>query len=329
MGAMEMETPVKPCACGCGNPARRKWYSESCRQRSRTDAAAVANRAGRRLDGELRPSRKSHNAGRRSDGSKRPSRLAHEEKHDGRRKERRGPHTTLERLERPFHAIDGEGATTNGEHEYLLLGSGKRLVTAERRPLDFPLCMSILAGTIPSGVEPVVFGLDYDVTMWVRSLARSVLEELMDRQGRADPDRPWRVRYVKAHGFEFDWLPGHFFALRSPSGRHIRISEVRKFFGRSFVEALESQGITPPPWMAEMKESRSKFTRRQVLYDPAVAFYNSEERRHLEILMTVFRERCITAGVVPAKWNGPGQGANVLLREWAIKDYLSGAGAVT
>lgn len=285
----------------------------------------MANRAGRRLDGELRESRRRHNAGRRSDGSKRPSRQAHDAAHDAARPTRRGSHTSLERLERPFWAIDGEGADVNGVHEYLLLGSGPREAAAERYPLDFPLCMAFLAGTIPAGVEPIIFGLDYDVTMWVRSLARSVLEELADRPARTHPDDPWKVRYVQAHGFEIDWMPGHFFALRSPSGRHIRISEVRKFFGRTFVEALVSQGIEPPPWLCDMKQSRRSFTRAQVL-GPEVAAYCREERRLLEVLMTRFRSRCIDAGVVPAHWEGPGQGATTLLTANGMREYLSGAG---
>lgn len=315
------------CQCGCEQEARRKWATEACRQKCRTDASAVANRKGKRLDGTLRPSKKTHNRGRRSDGTRRPSREIHDTAHNASRPERKGQHTTLERLERPFHAIDGEGANVNDGHEYLLLGSGKKMITTGEH-LDFRTCMAFLAGTIPDGVEPIVFGLGYDVTQWIRFLPREALESLMDRQSRASSKDPWKVKPVSVQGYEIDWLPNHWFRFRTISGRIIEISEVQKFFGHSFIEALEAMGIEFPAWLQDMKDKRSSFTKREVL-GPEVAFYNSEERRLLEILMTRYREKCIESGITPRRWQGPGHGASVLLNAWGIKDHLSRIGERT
>jgi hypothetical protein len=310
------------CACGTELPGRRR-VCDTCRAQS---PSQVANRKGKRLDGTLRPSRERHNKGLRVDGTKRPSRQRHEAKSNGTRDKRRGEHTKLSRLERPFLMIDGEGAGEGARHEYLLLGSGDRMLQTDTNtpyPLDFNLCLGWLAATIPDDVEPFMFGGDYDVTMWLRSLPREKLVELMDREGRTDPKNPYRPRPVKAHGFEIDWLPGHFFWFRSPSGRTFRISDVRRFFGGSFIAALASQGIETPPWAVEMKRRRRQFTREEVL-GSEVARYNSWERASGQEMMTRFRERCIAVGIVPRHWEGPGQGATAIMAGMGIKDHLSG-----
>lgn len=292
--------------CACGRTVehpRRKWCSDSCQSQS--------------------PSTKRHNQGLRLDGTKRPSRERHEAKNTGTRDRRRGEHTKLSRLERPFWMIDGEGAGEGSSHEYLLLGSGYRTLISDRIRFDFTYCLSFLAASIPDDVEPFMFGGDYDVTMWLKSLTRDKLVELMDREGRTDPKNPYRPRPVRVHGFEIDWLPGHFFWFRSPSGRTFRISDVRRFFGGSFIAALASQGIEAPTWAVEMKRRRRHFSREEVL-GPEVARYNAWEREAGAEMMTRFRERCIAVGVVPAHWEGPGQGATAIMADMEIKDHLSG-----
>src|SRR5882672_2831760 len=112
------------CACGTTLPGRRR-VCDTCRAQS---PSQVANRKGKRLDGTLRPSRQRHDKGLRADGTKRPSRIAHEKKNHAERDRWGGEHTKLSRLERPFWMIDGEGAGEGADHEYLLLGSGDRML---------------------------------------------------------------------------------------------------------------------------------------------------------------------------------------------------------
>lgn len=304
--------------CACGRTVeypRRKWCSDTCQSQS--------------------PSVKRHNRGERLDGTKRPSRERHEAKNNGTRDKRRGEHTKLSRLERPFLMLDGEGAGEGAAHEYLLLGCGERTIRAMpfadapnngdwvTGQLDFISCMFFLAAAIPDGVEPFMFGGDYDVTMWLKSLPREKLVELMDREGRTDPKNPYRPRWVRYAGFEFDWLPGHHFSFKSTSGRSWRISEVRRFFGGSFIAALASQGIETPPWAVEMKRRRRHFSREEVL-GPEGARYNAWEREAGAEMMTRFRQRCIAVDVVPRHWEGPGQGATAAMADLGIKDHLSG-----
>jgi hypothetical protein len=223
--------------------------------------------------------------------------------------------------------IDGEGAGEGADHEYLLLGCGDRHLRSEvwgpHYLLDFSTCLFFLAAAIPDNVEPFTFGGDYDWTMILKSLPREKLVELMDREGRTDPKTPYRPRPVKVHGFEIDWLPGHFFWFRSPSGRTFRISDVRRFFGGSFIAALASQSIEAPAWAVEMKRRRRQFTREEVL-GPDVARYNTWEREAGAEMMTRFRERCIAVSVAPRHWEGPGQGATAVMADMGIKDHLSG-----
>lgn len=168
--------------------------------------------------------------------------------------------------------------------------------------LNFQTCMAFLAATIPSDSQPVCWELDWLVAMMCKSLSRERLVELVNREGRCPPDGPWKPRPVLAHGYAFDWLPAHFFSLRTPSGRNIRISDPHRFWGRELAEAAFAEGLyVAPPFSLETQTVM------------------------LEITMTRFRERCIEYGAVPRQWEGPGQGASKFMNDWGIKDYLSGS----
>lgn len=264
----------------------------------------------RTKDGTKRPSRVRHDRGLRADGSIRPAAQRRRAKMTtAERAKYGGQHTRKTHLERPFHEITGQGAgegegyalvsLRSGEHQILSgplagdipcrsSGPTPRYVTG---PLDFQICMAFLSATVPSDCQPVCWELDWLVAMMCKSLPRGKLGELVDREGRCPPDDPWKPRSVIAHGWGFDWLPAHYFSLRCPSGRSIRISDPHRFWGRDLAEALASEpGATD-----------------------------------LESLMTRFRERCVEHNVVPRQWEGPGQGASKLMSDWDIKNHLSGS----
>lgn len=205
-----------------------------------------------------------------------------------------GSHTRKTRLERPFHGITGQGAGDGEGYALVSLRSGEHEISgplAGGSPLNFQTCMAFLSATVPDDCQPVCWELDWLVAMMCKSLPRERLAELVDREGRCPPDDPWKPRPVLAHGYGIDWLPAHYFSLRTPSGRNIRISDPHRFWGRDLAEAVASEpGATD-----------------------------------LVSLMTLFRQRCIEHGAVPRQWEGPGQGASKFMHDWSIKSYLSGS----
>ena len=284
----------------CGRPARRKWCSESCRQRCRQDSSAQRNRKGLRADGTKRPSRERNDKGLRADGTKRPSRERNDrglladgtkrlsrKRHDAKRGERGGTHSHQERMHRPFVGV---GTTDDG---VLLIGDRAIVCVGWRTTL------AALFGPagVPDDCEAVAFGLDRMVALWLREAPLEPLRELLDREGRTDPENPAKVRPVRLGAYAVDWLPGHFLWLRSPSGRSLRVGETAKFFGRTLADACAVMGV----------EAGGR-----------------PEGIVLAECMTRFREGCAGVGVIPRRWEGPGQAASTLLLRWSIKEHLSG-----
>ena len=274
----------------------------------------------RTREGVKRPSRVRHDQGYRADGSVRPAAERHRARNTAARGKRKGAHSKMERLERPFHGIAGEGAGDGEGYALVALRSGEHVIRsgpltgdagnlipgrsfASVASLDFGTCMAFLAATIPDGVQPVCWELDWLTAMMCKSLPREKLAALVDREGRCPPDDPWRPRPVVHGGIAFDWLPHHYFSFRTVSGRSIHVSDPHRFFGRELREGLDQTGIWPYPETLDLEW----------------------RVRCLEVVMERFRAQCIKYNVVPRQWEGPGQGASRLMSDWGIKDHLSGS----
>ena len=244
------------CACGCGEPARRKWASERCRRRMDRSPSAVRNRQGKRAD-----------------GTKRPSRIAHERANDATRTQRKGGR--LHRLALPFVEVRGE----HQDQAY------RCTINGQEAPTDAAKRLGWLVEQLQD-CQPITYGLTANATMWLADLDDDTLRRLMDRESRVDPARPWYAQPVFWRGFCLDYLPLHFFWIRDTrTHKKVRISDVSRFFGTPYDEATRTQTVAE--------------------------------------LMQDFRAKCIAVNIIPKQWEGPGQGASVLLKRWGIRDHLA------
>lgn len=224
---------------------------------------------------------------------------------------------------KPFCGVDGEGSTLSGRHEYMLLRAGSHLLTTGV-PLTPGECLGFLAG-LPAGYEYVGFFFDYDVTMICRDLPAEVVLSLLDRESREREDGRG-LHPVQWGMWEFDYLPRKEFRVRTrvrqdmPKRHWTVVSDVGTFFQCSFVKALTTWGIGSVSVLAQIaagKAERGNFG----AMTPEIVRYNELEIELLEDLMEEFRSVCIEVGIVPAKWQGPGNVATALFKMHGIPTH--------
>lgn len=219
-----------------------------------------------------------------------------------------------------FRGFDGEGGTADDSdyHAYFLLTAGESSIfpSAGNIRLSTRECLSFLADLPRDSTNVVYFG-DYDVTKMLEDISFDKLNRLMNRSLRARKDYgTWPLDW---EDFELDYLPRKEFKVRRKGTEHWTvINDVGSFFQCRFVEALEKWDIGTPEERALIgagKERRNNFTWKDI---DEILPYNQLEIRLLEQLMVRFRAACIDVGIVPAKWQGPGQLAEALFKKYSV-----------
>lgn len=156
---------------------------------------------------------------------------------------------------------------------------------------SFERAMAVLLLEHDSKQEIVVaWKLSRLVNVWCARLPVKTLRALVDRESRALVDResrPHVYRPVQYAGYKFDYLPDHFWWVKFGK-KSVRIHDVWRFFGTGLESAMDDYGASD---LAE--------------------------------LMEAFRRGCVSVGVVPDRWEGPGAGASALLNSWEIKEHLA------
>jgi len=236
--------------------------------------------------------------------------------HSNRKEDRHRARRTL----KPFAGVDGEGGNVFGRHEYMLLRAGREVVKSASG-LTWEECLRFLTD-LPRDKIYVSFFFDYDVTKMLQGLPSERLRRILDRDSRpVGPDKSTLLA-VDIPGFQVDYLPGKEFRIRRKTdensyGKWLIINDVGSFFQTSFVSALRGwfgtmQGDRWIPEteqigkivdrIAEGKEQRNSFGKLSDYEDE----YNLLEIVMLENLMERFRSVCLSVGLKPARWQGPG-----------------------
>jgi hypothetical protein len=224
-----------------------------------------------------------------------------------------------------FVGVDGEGGNLeNGYHAYFLLRAGESYVVPREgnKRLTSRECLGFLADLPPDNIY-VAYFFDYDVTKILEDVAWSKLDELTNR-GKRKRDFRGKPYAVAWGGFEFDYLPRKEFKVRRwlPDGSRTRwvvINDVGSFFQCRFVEALDKWNIGTLKQRESIgvgKDKRANFTIDDLEeIDP----YNQLEIVLLQELMGKFRDACQEVGIIPSKWQGPGQLAEAAFRKFGVK----------
>lgn len=204
----------------------------------------------------------------------------------------------------PFAGVDGEGATINGRHEYMMLRAGTELLFTGK-PLGPRECLEFLADLDP-GFIYVSFFFDYDVTMMLRDLREDRVRHLLDRSLRE-----WEPVNLPEWDLQIEWLPKKSFKVRkAPHGKWIEVSDTSGFFQTSFVKALDLWQVgsqTQRDSVARLKEQRADFTGSE-----DEIRYNALECELLAEMMEAVRDTCTDLRIKPRKWQGAGQIASDL-----------------
>lgn len=218
---------------------------------------------------------------------------------------------------RKFIPCDGEGVTTDGRHEYVLLRIGDaELFDSAGGGLSSTDCLDFIARQDPDRIY-VGYFFDYDVTKILQGLPVERLERIVRRELRPNKYRPGACLPVDWGPYQIDYMKGKEFRVRKNSGPWIVISDVGPFFQCSFVKALtawfpEDQWTAVIAKIKEGKDQRSSFGG----LDQYMREYCELECNMLTRLMDKFRSTCYDLKLFPKEWQGPGRlAAAVLARE--------------
>lgn len=275
----------------------------------------VRHRAKRRAAGLPAPAKPRTRAAK---AARKASRKAHRRSPAGQASEARRRRTR--RDERPFVAVDGEGAGTDalGRQHYMLLRAGDReLFTG--KPLSTVECLGFLCDG-PPGQLMVGFSFGYDVTMILRDLPSARRDYLL----KDKPQGKGVARYTYWQGFGIEYLPRNYFRVcrsvrvRDPGGDPARdverpvkgtartVWETFGFFQQSFVSAIGAFECGT----AAQRESIARNKARR----GAVSRIGAAQRRYcalecelLSEMMGKFRLLCVGAGIRPRTWSGAGK----------------------
>jgi hypothetical protein len=230
-----------------------------------------------------------------------------------------------------FIGWDGEGATIQGRHEYVLLANSLGDSIQNPKGLSTDACLRFLLET--SAAHPhaihVGFGFGYDVNMMLKAATYRQLQSVWANQERYGTKiRGYRVRYVPRKTFGVTRFRDPPFILKTgkyvPHCDRIQIWDVFGFFQASFVTAVTDWlGADYPelPLIQAGKARRGSFRPEELA--SVILPYTQAELRALVRLMQALHAALADAGIPLSRWDGAGAVAAALLRRENIKAFRS------
>lgn len=204
---------------------------------------------------------------------------------------------------KPFLAVDGEAC--EGDYVLMCRSGSHPLSDLRGGGLHTVACLEYLLSA-PRASLQICFGLGYDVNNWLRDLPKLTLRHL------------WARNVAYWRDYRLEWVPGRWFAVKSPDGRYAKVTEVFGFFQTSFVKALEQWGIGASSELERMKAERGTFKRSDI---ERVTDYCRSECELLVELMSQLRGACEEAGTLPSGWIGAGAIAAALLGRYGVAEH--------
>lgn len=231
-----------------------------------------------------------------------------------------------------FVAVDGEGETINGRHEYVLIGIGRHQL-ANAEGLCWWDIFDFLYGHYERGATYVGFFLGYDFTQWFKTLPEGKATKLLTKEGilsrkHRNPKIPM-PHAVQCRNWQFDILGNKRFRFRPKvcdceyatcrcpdQNDWMYICDAGPFFQRSFLSVINPkdwpEGTITKTEYEDIKEGKSK--RSSAHLGPEMMRYNRLENEILQRIMHLLDKSFQSVGVKLTKnqWFGPGQAA----QEW-------------
>lgn len=220
-------------------------------------------------------------------------------------------------LKHTFLGIDGEGWTTNNEHNYhMIVTSDPTMYISSETPLSTVDSLRFIAN-IPrvQNRHIVAYFFDYDVTMILRDIARDEPELaatlFVDDQSH----------YVWYMGYGIKYMPHKHLTVLGPNQQYpVTIHDMQGFFQSAFVKSLEKFDIgteAERSAMAAMKDQRSVFDasgRAEILK------YSQKECQFMVQLAEKIRDLSHAVKLNPYPYEGPGGLASRALARYYTRD---------
>jgi hypothetical protein len=235
-------------------------------------------------------------------------------------------------------ALDGEGWTdSEGRHHYMMLCASdgeEDWVLWTGKPLEWWECMEFLCA-LPTASVRVGFAFGYDVTMMVRGLPRTVLDDIAHMEKViARNDMPYANHGWTTYGrYRFRWVPSKMFEVWDwQLKRTCKVQDTFAFYQQPFCRAKMTEGYEgalvswnvgdPAIWkrIAEMKNLRGSFSAQIVT---RVKEYCLEECRLLVKLTRKLVAACHEAGLQLWSYTGAGSVASAMLTKHHVKNFMT------
>jgi hypothetical protein len=250
---------------------------------------------------------------------------------------RKTHHATRKQKALQFVAIDGEGETINGRHEYVLIGIGQDQI-ANQNGLPWWEIFEFLYSHYEKNTAYVGFFLGYDFTQWFKTLPVYKAWQLLTKEGIASrKHRNAKIpipHAVQCDNWQFDILGNKRFRFRPKicdcefatckcKGQlgWMYICDSGPFFQRAFLAVIKP-GDWPPGTITQQEYDqieKGKGKRSTAHLGPEMMYYNRLENDILERVMGILNEAFESIGIYLAKhkWFGPGQAAQEWLKDRA------------
>lgn len=215
-----------------------------------------------------------------------------------------------------FVGWDGEGMQVNARHTYTLIANSEGAYQENAFGLhttdifDFLLAQAHAIPHDKRALVHVMYGLGYDVNMWLQDMERDFLKIL------------YASNHVIWNGYRISWVPRHTFSVRKDA-RKITLWEVMGYWQRPFVAACRMHNILTVEQesaMQALKQRRGTFNDEQ---RDEIRGYCLSECRALAQLVTTLARDIHTLRLQTHRWDGAGALASALLKKHDVAKYNS------
>jgi hypothetical protein len=238
---------------------------------------------------------------------------------------------------------DGEGITTEGKHEYVMLCNSDGAILESKRHLTTEEIFNHLVENNDKDAINIGYATGYDINMWLLSASNARGVNMYDGGYLSGKDfietilgnktRYGVSFYMGSYLWRLSYRPRKEFTLsriasilpdRSLSWFDVpatfRMWDVFGFYQSPFVKALQDNKIECElEETAEMKAMRGKFTFED--FDRIRAYCFSECRDGVALFKDTLKN-CVAAEVIPSRFDGPGALATALYKSKKVKDHL-------
>lgn len=230
-----------------------------------------------------------------------------------------------------FLAWDGEGATIDGKHEYILLKNNHESIR-DVQGLDTLRCLDFMIKQSQKTDKRTIhlwFGMSYDVNMVLRDVPRPLIALLW--QGKSVDFHHYNLSYRHRKQFTIRlWNPKRKWRVENGTYKRHYLHSVTMwdsygFFQSSFMDAIETwlSGSTEEQAIQEIKQLKLQRHAFHVSELERIEHYCGLEVDYLRQLGGVLHKYLREADICITRWDGAGAVAAGIYKKNNIKQHMA------